>query len=172
MVSPIIHVALHRPQIPQNTGNIGRLTVALGARLHLVGTLGFRTDERAVRRAGLDYWKHVDCHEHRSLNALRSSLPEGARIFCFSTRAERLYTEPEYRPGDCLMFGAETDGLPQDVLDAAGDLAVRIPLRRAEVRSLNLSNSVAIAAFEALRQLGFPDPSHPRPRLGEACTSS
>jgi tRNA (cytidine/uridine-2'-O-)-methyltransferase len=172
MSEPLLHVALHRPQIPQNTGNIGRLTLAMGARLHLVGPLGFRTDERACRRAGLDYWKHVDRVEHRDLAGLRQALPSGARIFCFSTRAERFHTEVTYRAGDCLLFGGEVEGLPQDLLERQDVEAVRIPLRCSQVRSLNLSNAVAIAVAEALRQLGHPDPIAPRPRLGEACTQS
>jgi tRNA (cytidine/uridine-2'-O-)-methyltransferase len=172
MVAPLLHVALHRPQIPQNTGNIGRLTLAMGVRLHLVGPLGFRTDERACRRAGLDYWQHVDRVEHADLDGLLAHLPEEGRVFCFSTRAARLYTDPTYRPGDCLLFGGEVMGLPQAILDREDVTPIRIPLRCTRVRSLNLSNAVAIAVAEALRQLEHPDAIPPRPRLGEPCTQS
>lgn len=164
VTDPILHIALHCPLIPQNTGTIGRLALALGARLHLIHPLGFQTDEKACRRAGLDYWREVDCVEHASLDALRARLGDDARVFAFSARAERLYTEVEYRPGDCLLFGNEEDGLPQEVLDAAPERAVRIPQRSAKVRSLNLANAASIGAYEALRQLGFPGVTPPRPR--------
>lgn len=143
----------------------------MGARLHLVGRLGFRTDERACRRAGLDYWQHVDWVHHEDLAVLRAALPEESRIVCFSTRAERLHTEVDYRPGDCLLFGGEVRGLPQEELDRTGALAVRIPLRSSKVRSLNLSNATAIAAAEVLRQLGHPGTIPPRPAVSEQpCT--
>lgn len=164
MDAPILHIALHRPLIPQNTGTIGRLALALGARLHLVHPLGFRTDEKACRRAGLDYWREVDCLEHADLAALLAAVPDERRVFAFSARAERLYTEVEYRPGDCLLFGDEEDGLPQEVLDAAPERALRIPHRSTRVRSLNLANAASIVVYEALRQLGFPDVAPPRPR--------
>ena len=160
--APLLHVALLRPKIPQNTGNIGRLSLAMGARLHLVGQLGFRTDERALRRAGLDYWRHVDWVRHADLDELTRALPDGARVFPFSTRAERLYTEVAYRPGDCLLFGDEVSGLPDEVVAAAGSRAVRIPLRSTQVRSLNLANAAAIAVAEVVRQLGHPDALGPR----------
>lgn len=113
VASPLFHIALLRPKIPQNTGNIGRLTLALGARLHLVGPLGFRTDDRALRRAGLDYWQHLDWRRHDDLDALRAELGGEARLFAFTTRAERAYTDVAYRPGDCLLFGDEVSGLPR-----------------------------------------------------------
>lgn len=168
MSTPTFHVALLRPQIPQNTGNIGRLTLSLGARLHLVGELGFDTSEKACRRAGLDYWQHVDCVQHPDLDALRAALPADGRLIAFSTRAERVYSDLAFRPGDCLLFGDEVHGLPQDVVDAAGELAVRIPLRSVHARSLNLANAVAIGLSEAFRQLGHPQANEPRPRLAEA----
>jgi tRNA (cytidine/uridine-2'-O-)-methyltransferase len=164
-MDPILHIALHRPLIPQNTGTIGRLALSLGARLHLVHPLGFQTDEKACRRAGLDYWRDVDCVEHASLGALLAALPDPARVFAFSARAERLYTEVEYRAGDCLLFGNEEVGLPQEVLDAAPERAVRIPQRSTLVRSQNLANAASIGAYEALRQLDFPGVAPPRPRL-------
>lgn len=158
---PLLHVALLRPKIPQNTGNIGRLCCAMGARLHLIGELGFSTDERACRRAGLDYWPHLDWVRHEGLDQLRASLPANARVFAFSTRAEQYHTEASYRAGDCLLFGDELKGLPDQVL-AEVEHAVRIPLRSTDVRSLNLANSVAVGVSEALRQLGHPDSTAPR----------
>lgn len=177
MHAPILHIALFRPLIPQNTGTIGRLALALDARLHLIRPLGFRTDEKACRRAGLDYWREVDCVEHDGLDPFLAALPvpspgpSGPRVFAFSARAERLYTEVEYRAGDCLLFGNEEEGLPQELLDAAPERAVRIPQRSTKVRSLNLANAASIGVYEALRQLGFPDPSPARPRV-EPCTQS
>jgi tRNA (cytidine/uridine-2'-O-)-methyltransferase len=153
MGEPSLHVALLEPKIPQNTGSIGRLTLGLGARLHLVGPLGFSTDEKACRRAGLDYWKHVDWVSHTDLEALRRALPPEARLIAFSARAERPYTDLEYRAGDCLLFGDEVLGLPAEVVAAAGELAVRIPLQDPRVRSLNLACAVAMGLGEALRQV-------------------
>jgi tRNA (cytidine/uridine-2'-O-)-methyltransferase len=169
-MDPVLHLALHTPLIPQNTGTIGRLALALGCRLHLVGRLGFDTDEKACRRAGLDYWRDVDWLHHADLDALAAALPPGARTFAFSTRGERLYTEVEYREGDCLLFGNEEDGLPDAVL--AAHTAVRIPQRDPRVRSLNLANAASIGAYEALRQLGFPGALGPRPAREAACTRS
>lgn len=161
-LQPLVHVALLRPKIPQNTGNIGRLVCAMGARLHLIGPLGFQTDERACRRAGLDYWQHLDWVEHTALEALSGALPAGARTFVFSTRATRYYTDVDYRAGDCLLFGDEVSGLPSEVVEAAGERAVRIPLRCGAVRSLNLANATAIAVAEVARQLGHPQATGPR----------
>lgn len=172
MHAPILHIALFRPLIPQNTGTIGRLALALGARLHLIRPLGFRTDEKACRRAGLDYWREVDCVEHDGLDPFTAALPPGARVFSFSARAGRLYTEVDYRAGDCLLFGNEEEGLPQDLLDAAPERAVRIPQRSVKVRSLNLANAASIGAYEALRQLGFPDCAPARPRIDESVNES
>lgn len=156
MAAPLLHVALLTPLIPQNTGTIGRLTLALGCRLHLVGRLGFDTDEKACRRAGLDYWRDVDWTHHADLEALAAALPTGSRTWAFSTRAERLYTEADYREGDCLLFGDEVNGLPDAVLAAVGPRALRIPQRDPRVRSLNLANAASIGVYEAFRQLGFP----------------
>ncbi|MGE0712285.1 MAG: tRNA (cytidine(34)-2'-O)-methyltransferase [Planctomycetota bacterium] len=152
---PLLHVALLEPKIPQNTGNIGRLCCAMGARLHLVGELGFSTDDKACRRAGLDYWPHLDWCRHADLAALRAALPDPTRLFALSTRAERYYTELEVRPGDAFLFGDELSGLPDAVLRELPGL--RIPLRGPHVRSLNLANAVAVVVSEAVRQLGHPD---------------
>ncbi len=162
MGEPLLHIALLRPKIPQNTGNIGRLTLALGGRLHLVGPLGFRTDDRALRRAGLDYWPHLDWRRHDDLAALRAALSEPGRVFGFSSRAERCYTDVAYAPGDCLLFGDEVSGLPGDVLAELGERALRIPLRSERVRSFNLANAAAMAAAELVRQLGHPGALPPR----------
>jgi len=148
----LIHVALLKPEIHPNTGNIARLCAANGLPLHLVGNPGFRTDDRAVRRAGLDYWPHVDLRRETTLEELRSRLPL-ARFFFLSARAERLYTDVSYQTGDCLVFGPESRGLPEDVLRNNWDHALRIPMSSANVRSLNLATAAAVVVYEALRQL-------------------
>ncbi len=150
--SELIHVALYKPEIHPNTGNIARLCAANGLPLHLVGALGFRIDDRSVRRAGLDYWPHVDLRREINLHELKSGLP-GSRLFYFSARAERLYTDVEYRAGDCLVFGPESRGFPEELLREHRDYAIKIPMRSPHVRSLNLATAVAIAAYEALRQI-------------------
>jgi tRNA (cytidine/uridine-2'-O-)-methyltransferase len=147
-----IHVALYKPEIHPNAGNIARLCAANALPLHFVGNLGFRIDERAVRRAGLDYWPFVDLCREADLEELKSYLPE-SRLFYFSARAERLYTDVEYRPGDCLVFGPESSGFPEGLLRENRDRALRIPMRTSNVRSLNLATAVGIAVYEALRQL-------------------
>jgi tRNA (cytidine/uridine-2'-O-)-methyltransferase len=148
----LLHVVLVRPEIHPNTGNIARLCAANGLPLHLIGVPGFRVDEKSVRRAGLDYWPHVDLRRERTLDDLRATLPD-ARLFYFSSRAGRLYTDITYRPGDCLVFGPESRGLPDDLLRANAESVLRIPMSSPHVRSLNLATAVAIAVYEALRQL-------------------
>ena len=148
----LLHVALFRPEIHPNTGNVARLCAANSLPLHLVGALGFRIDEKSVRRAGLDYWPHVDLRREASLEELRHAIPE-SRLFYFSARAERLYTDVTYRPGDCLVFGPESTGLPVEILRQFPEQALKIPMRSEHVRSLNLSTAAGIAVYEALRQL-------------------
>lgn len=148
-----LHVALFRPEIHPNTGNIARLCAANGIPLHLVGHLGFRIDERSVRRAGLDYWPFVDLRREKNLAELQSALGD-SRLFCFSTQADRLYIDVRYREGDCLLFGRESTGLPDEVLQSNWENALKIPMLSSHVRSLNLATAVAIAVYEALRQLG------------------
>ena len=149
----MIEVALLEPEIPQNTGNIARLCAATRTPLHIVGVTGFRLDERAVRRAGLDYWPEVSLQRQRDLDALYGFLPT-ARFVYFSTRAERSFFEWKFGHHDCLVFGPETRGLPECLLRQNWEQALTIPMLNPKVRSLNLANSVSIALYEALRQTG------------------
>lgn len=149
----MIHVALVEPEIPPNTGNIARLCAATRTPLHIVGPIGFRLDDRAVRRAGLDYWPEVTLHRHRDLESLYAMLP-AARFLYFSTKAERSYLDWSFSENDCLVFGSETRGLPETLLRANWDHCLRIPMLNPRVRSLNLATSVSIALYEALRQIG------------------
>jgi tRNA (cytidine/uridine-2'-O-)-methyltransferase len=148
----MIHVALWEPQIAPNTGNIARLCAATASKLHLIGRLGFHLDDRHLKRAGLDYWSAVDLERHASfadfMNAIR-----GARIIALSTRAERPYTSVRYAAGDCLLFGNESHGLPDEILHNPRILAARIPMPGQAVRSLNLSTAAGIALYESLRQI-------------------
>lgn len=147
-----IHIALFEPEIHPNVGNIARLCAANAFPLHLVGNLGFRIDDRSIRRAGLDYWPFVILHRERDLDELKAGIP-GSRLFYFSTRAGRAYTEVEYRIGDCLVFGPESRGLPEELLQKNRNRALKIPMISSNVRSLNLATAVGIAAYEALRQI-------------------
>ncbi|MCA1850153.1 MAG: tRNA (cytidine(34)-2'-O)-methyltransferase [Acidobacteria bacterium] len=149
----MINVALVEPEIPPNTGNIARLCAATRAPLHIVGVAGFRLDDRATRRAGLDYWPEVILHRHRGLDALYEALPT-ARFLYLTTKAERAYFDWRFAPDDCLVFGRETRGLPEEVLRANWDRCLTIPMLNPRVRSLNLATSVAIVLYEALRQIG------------------
>ncbi|MET4675389.1 tRNA (cytidine(34)-2'-O)-methyltransferase [Luteibacter sp. ME-Dv--P-043b] len=148
------HVILFRPEIPPNTGNVIRLCANTGAGLHLVRPLGFELDDARLRRAGLDYHEFARVAVHDTLDACLEALGR-PRVFAFSTRGQQLHTEVTFAEGDALLFGCETAGLPDDVLDAlpAGQ-RVRLPMRPGN-RSLNLSNAVAVAVFEAWRQAGF-----------------
>jgi tRNA (cytidine/uridine-2'-O-)-methyltransferase len=151
-----LHVVLFQPEIAANTGAIGRTCVAVGAMLWLVRPLGFHIDDRYLRRAALDYWDDLEYKIVDALDEVAAALGRD-RLWSFSTRAARPYTEARYRPGDALIFGPESRGLPLSWLDERPDRAVRIPIRP-EARSLNLANAVAIGLFEAARQLGRPDP--------------
>ncbi len=153
---PPLHIVLYEPEIPQNTGNIGRTCVALNAKLWLVRPLGFRLDAKHVRRAGLDYWQHLDYELVDSWDDIPLSLPED-RMWLFTKKATKLYTDVAYQPNDVLVFGAETRGLPDSLLSQYADQRVRIPIG-SQVRSLNLSNAVAVAAYEVVRQWGSPGP--------------
>jgi tRNA (cytidine/uridine-2'-O-)-methyltransferase len=149
---PLLHVVLHQPQIPPNTGNVGRTCVAVGAKMWLVRPLGFHVDDHHVRRAGLDYWPHLEWEIVDDWPELAARLP-GKRFWCFTKRAERPYTSADFQRGDALVFGSETEGLPQDLLDRYADHALRIPIRP-QVRSLNLSSAAAVVIYEAVRQIG------------------
>lgn len=150
----MLNIVLVEPEIPQNCGNIARTCAATGSVLHLVRPLGFDISEKAVRRAGLDYWNLVDVRDYENLEDFfrRNTVGE---MWCLSTKAPRCYAEAEYHDGCFLFFGKETRGLPEDFLEAHRNSCVRIPMRP-EARSLNLSNSVAITVYEALRQISFP----------------
>jgi tRNA (cytidine/uridine-2'-O-)-methyltransferase len=146
----MFHIVLIEPEIPQNTGNIARLCVAAGARLHLVGPLGFSIDEKAVRRAGMDYWDRLDLKTWGSFEDLRRENPE-ARFWFLSSKVERRYWDAGFRDHDFLVFGRETKGLPASLLAANPESAVTIPMTKG-TRSLNLATSVGIVLYEALRQ--------------------
>ncbi|MCA0755476.1 tRNA (uridine(34)/cytosine(34)/5-carboxymethylaminomethyluridine(34)-2'-O)-methyltransferase TrmL [Paenibacillus sp. N4] len=150
------HIVLVEPEIPANTGNIARTCAATGTHLHLVRPLGFDTDDRTLKRAGLDYWHAVQISYYDSFDELRALYPEG-RFFYASTRATKVYSEFEFKDGDFFVFGKETKGLPQALIDENLETCIRMPMRTDHVRSLNLSNSAAIIVYEALRQNKFPD---------------
>jgi len=148
----MINVALVEPEIPPNTGNIARLCAANNVALHIVGVTGFGLDDRAVRRAGLDYWPEVNLHRHARLEDLYESLP-GARFVYLTTKSQRSYLDWEFKTDDCLVFGRETRGLPETLLKANWQNAITIPMLNRSVRSLNLATAVGIVLYEALRQL-------------------
>ena len=150
-----LHVVLVEPEIPPNTGNIARLCAATGSPLHLVEPLGFRLTDGAMKRAGLDYWDRVDLHRHRDWDAFIESV-DPARFFLFSTAGRRSLYDQTFAPGDCLVFGSETRGLPDALLARWPDRVVGVPMRPGGVRSLNLANTVAIALYEGLRQQQRP----------------
>ncbi|MBV9210807.1 MAG: tRNA (cytidine(34)-2'-O)-methyltransferase [Acidobacteria bacterium] len=147
----MLHVALLEPEIPPNTGNIARLCAATRTELHIVGATGFRLDDRAVRRAGLDYWPEVALHRHRDMAALYEFLP-ASRFLYLTTKAEKSYAAWRFQAEDCLVFGRETRGLPEELLRANWERCLTIPMLNPKVRSLNLATSVAIVLYEALRQ--------------------
>lgn len=148
----MFHIALLEPEIPPNTGNIIRLCVATGAFLHVMGRAGFPLGERTARRAAVDHWDEVTLHRHATLEEFEAGR-DTARLFCFSAHATRPYTRVSYRPGDGLLFGCESKGLPTSVVQRYGDRALCIPMPGGKVRSLNLANAVSIVLYEALRQV-------------------
>ena len=152
----MLNVCLFEPEIPQNTGNIARTCAVTGTRLHLVRPLGFDISEKAVRHAGLDYWKDVEIIVHDSVSAFMQEF-EGKQLYFFSTKGQRTYSEEDFRSGDDIyfIFGKESKGIDEDILFTHPESTLRIPMRNDE-RSLNLSNSVAIAVYEYYRQTGFP----------------
>ena len=159
---------LHSPEIPDNTGNIGRTCMATGTRLHLIEPLGFRLSDRALKRAGMDYWKEVDCVRYMNYEeflarcglrdqGMHSGEPSehtSPALWYLTTKAERCYSEVSFGPEDYLMFGRESGGIPEEILADHKERCIRIPMR-SEARSLNLANSVAVVLYEALRQNGF-----------------
>lgn len=149
----MIRIALVEPEIPPNTGNIARLCAATKVPLHIVGVTGFRLDDKAVRRAGLDYWPEVVLSRHTNLAALHESLPD-SRFLYLTTKATQSYADWEFTTDDCFVFGRETRGLPEDVLAANWDRCLTIPMLNPKVRSLNLATAVGIVLYEALRQTG------------------
>jgi len=151
----MLEIVLVQPEIPPNAGNVIRLAANTGARLHLVEPLGFSMDDRQLRRAGLDYHELAEVKVHRDWNAFRVSFAN-RRMFAFTTKAKRIFTEARYAENDVLVFGAETAGLPNSLLDQfSEEMRLKLPMRTGN-RSLNLSNAVAVVVYEAWRQLGFP----------------
>lgn len=148
-----MHIILHQPEIPGNTGNIGRTCVATGTPLHLIEPLGFRIDEKQIRRAGMDYWKDLELHRYVNFEEFKGKNPN-AKIWMATTKAKHTYTEVSFGPDDYLMFGKESAGIPEEILVDYEETAIRIPMLSA-IRSLNLSNAAAIVLYEALRQNGF-----------------
>lgn len=152
-----LHIVFVEPEIPPNTGNIARTCAATNTVLHLVEPLGFSIDEKAVRRAGLDYWPYVKLEVHKSLNDFMEKYGNKT-LYLATTKGGRIYTEPEYKDGDMFLFGKETAGLPKEFIVEHKEKAIRIPMSEdTRLRSFNLANSANIILFEALRQLNFPD---------------
>lgn len=150
------HIVFVEPEIPGNTGNIARTCAATDTVLHLVKPLGFDIDDKAVRRAGLDYWQHLEKEVHESLDDFLAKYGD-RRLFLATTKAEHIYTDFQYQDGDMFLFGRETAGLPKDFIAAHRDTSIRIPMSEStRLRSFNLANSANIILFEALRQQGFP----------------
>ncbi|MBE5895988.1 MAG: tRNA (cytidine(34)-2'-O)-methyltransferase [Lachnospiraceae bacterium] len=148
-----MNIILHEPEIPQNTGNIGRTCVATGTKLHLIEPLGFELNEKHLRRAGMDYWGNLDYTVYRNFEDFLAKNP-GAKIYMATTKAKKKYTDVEYGPNDFIMFGKESAGIPEEILVDYEETCVRIPML-SDIRSLNLSNAVAVVLYEALRQNDF-----------------
>lgn len=148
----MLHVALWEPEIPPNTGNVARLCAATGTRLHLIGRLGFRTDDKSVKRAGLDYWPHVDWVKHPTFDDFLAAVSP-ARLWAIDNPAPTSYTHATFADGDVLLFGSESKGLPESVRERFADRLLGIPMKTAAVRSLNLATAVGVVLYEALRQI-------------------
>lgn len=151
-----LHIVLVEPEIPPNTGNVARLCAAIHSELHLVGPLGFDLGDARLRRAGMDYWRHVVWRRWAGWPEFEGALPRGARSWFVEQGGALRYDQPRYQPGDYLVFGRETAGLPRALLERHRERWVHIPVANPKARSLNLSNCVALVAYEALRQMGFP----------------
>lgn len=152
---PMFRIVLIEPEIPQNTGNIGRTCVGTNCELHLVGKLGFEINDTNLKRAGLDYWVHLKWHQHKTFEDWWSLVEDPSRVWMFTTKTKRTYFDPQYRQGDWLVFGKETKGLDPALLAKYPDQTVTIP-QFGPVRSLNLATAVAIGAYEGIRQVGVP----------------
>ena len=148
-----MNIILHQPEIPANTGNIGRTCVATDTKLHLIEPLGFRLNEKSIKRAGMDYWEHLDVTRYINFEDFLEKNP-GAKIYMATTKGQHVYTEVNYEPDCYIMFGKESAGIPEEILVKNPDTCIRIPML-SEIRSLNLSNSVAVVLYEALRQNNF-----------------
>ncbi|MCM8711826.1 tRNA (uridine(34)/cytosine(34)/5-carboxymethylaminomethyluridine(34)-2'-O)-methyltransferase TrmL [Clostridium sp. SYSU_GA19001] len=151
-----LNIVLFQPEIPQNTGNIARTCVLTNSKLHLIKPLGFSLEEKHLRRAGLDYWQYLDLELHESYEAFRNKYKEGNFYFS-TTKGKKFYTEVQYKKGDFIVFGRESSGLPDSIRNSNLENLIRIPMLETSTRSLNLSNTVSIFAYEALRQMNFPD---------------
>lgn len=149
----MLNIVLHEPEMPANTGNIGRTCVATGTRLHLIEPMGFRLNEKQIKRAGLDYWDKLDVTVYSDFQDFLNRNP-GAKLYMATTKAPNVYTEPAYEPDCYIMFGPESRGIPEEILVNHQETCIRIPMW-GDIRSLNLSNSVSIILYEALRQNGF-----------------
>ena len=160
---PLFHIALIEPEIPQNTGNIGRTCVGTRADLHLVGKMGFEINDTQLKRAGLDYWQHLPWKHHKTMEEWNSQIKSPERVFYFSSHAEKSYYDVDFQPGDWLVFGKETKGLDKDLLANNKATALKIPLL-GPIRGLNLATAVAIVLYEAVRQV--------RSRINESLKSS
>lgn len=151
-----LNIVLYEPEIPQNTGNIGRTCVLTNSRLHLIKPLGFSIDDKYVKRAGMDYWKDVDLVCYESLDEFLEK-NKGKRIFLSTTKGKKYYDQVKFQEGDFIIFGRESCGVTDEMREMFKETLIRVPMIKTSTRSLNLSNTVAIVAYEALRQIGFPD---------------
>jgi tRNA (cytidine/uridine-2'-O-)-methyltransferase len=152
-----MHIVLVEPEIPPNTGNVARLCAATRTVLHLVEPFGFKLDDSQLKRAGMDYWQHVEWHRWKNWSGFRESVPATARLWFVESDGPKLYSDAKFAPDDYLVFGRETAGLPKKLLEENRDHWLRIPMFNSNARSLNLSNCVALVLFEALRQQEFPN---------------
>lgn len=151
-----LNIVLFEPEIPQNTGNIGRTCVLTNCKLHLIKPLGFSLDEKQLKRAGLDYWPDLDLSIYESYEELRNKYSDSTFYFS-TTKGENYYDEVKFNQGDFIVFGRESSGLPDSIRNSDPNRCIRVPMIKTSLRSLNLSNTVAIVAYEAIRQLGFPN---------------
>jgi tRNA (cytidine/uridine-2'-O-)-methyltransferase len=151
-----LNIVLYEPEIPQNTGNIARTCVLTNSKLHLIKPLGFSLDEKQLKRAGLDYWQYLDMELHESYDEFREKYKDG-NFYCSTTKGSKFYTEVQYKEGDFIIFGRESSGLPDYIRNSNANNLIRVPMLETSTRSLNLSNTAAIIAYEAMRQIGFPN---------------